>query len=62
MEKLKKIFDGTLGWAIQPFSPKEGVILFILNKYHKGRVAGAITCNKGELKNLKRFMAERKFE
>lgn len=48
-------------WQIVERTNENGLILYYLNKRFKGKTAGAIICNKKELKNLKRFMAERKF-
>jgi hypothetical protein len=40
----------------------EGMTVYFLNKRFEGKTKGTIICTKKELKNLKLFMAERKFE
>jgi hypothetical protein len=62
-KKYKQIRDKELGWCIQPiWSDKQNKLLYYINKLYNGRTIGHIICDKKELKNLKRFMAERKFE
>jgi len=55
---LARDFDWELGIWENP----DGKNLFSLNRHHKGRRVASITLNKKQLKNLKRFMKERKFK
>lgn len=61
LEVMNKEIIQDLDWRITPFI-ENGRQMFFLNKIYKGKFVGKITCNKKELKNLKRFMAERKFK
>lgn len=60
-KKYKAISDYSLGWGIQPVPRKDGGIIYYLNKFWKGRTQSHLILNLKELKNLKRFMKERKF-
>jgi hypothetical protein len=61
-EKIPPISDYSLGWGIQPIRMKNtDEVIFYLNKFFNNRTVASIICNKKELMNLKRFMAQRKF-
>jgi hypothetical protein len=49
------------GWQIVERLEDDGNARYFLNKVLKGRSAGTIICSKDELRRLKHFMEDRKF-
>ena len=57
----KELISRDYDWELIFWNNPEGEQLFSLNKLKDGRRVATITCNLKQLKNLKRFMRERKF-
>ena len=61
--KFKEIArDDTLGFQLGIWENPDGINLFSLNQLFQHKKVGSLTLNKKQLKNLKRFMGERKIK
>mgnify|MGYP001566856143 FL=1 len=59
---IKKEIISGYDWRIIPWKNPDGSVLFYLNRLFKGKTVGTIICSKKELKDLKKFIRERKLE